>query len=153
MIQFGYHEYKEEERDFIHPPVKVDFSPSDKPEQTINHHLQGTDLSNLSKVEQVFLQNQVEIITIEDDDDKLESSRPPSNDSIQLREVIQRDLPEIDEGTLSIINTIQIQDQKVHTGQDIDTIALVNKLEKESEFEQRNYDKEREEKLEKKEEA
>ena len=101
MIQFGYHEYKEEEGDFIHPPVKVDFSPSDKPEQTISHHLQGTDLSNLSKVEQVFLQNQVEIITIEDDDDKLESSRPPSNDSIQLREVIQRDLPEIDEGTLS----------------------------------------------------
>ena len=56
-------------------------------------------MSNLSKVEQVFLQNQVEIITIEDDDDKLESSRPPNNDSIQLREVIQRDLPEIDEGT------------------------------------------------------
>ena len=55
MIQFGYHEYKEEEGDFIHPPVKVDFSPSDKPEQTISHHLQGTDLSNLSKVEQVFL--------------------------------------------------------------------------------------------------
>ena len=50
---------------------------------------------------------------------------------------------------MSIINALQIQDQKVHTGQDQDTIALVNKLEKESELEQRNYDKEREEKLEK----
>ena len=106
-------------------------------------------MSNLGKEEQVFLQNQVEIITIEDDDDKLESSRPPSNDSIQLREVIQRDLPEIDEGTLSIINTIQIQDQKDHTGQDEATVALVNKLKTESELEQKNHEEKKQEKFKK----
>ena len=128
MIQFGHHEYKEQEGDFIHPPVKVDFSPSNQPEQTISHNLQGTNLSNLSKVEHVLLQNQVEIITIEDDDDEPELINQNSNDSVNIREVIQRDLPYIDEGTLSIINTIQIQDQKVHTGQDEYTIALVNKL-------------------------
>ena len=149
MIQFGYHEYKEEEGDFIHPPVKVDFSPSNQPEQTISHNLQGTNLSNLSKVEHVLLQNQVEIITIEDDDDEPELINQNSNDSVNIREVIQRDLPYIDEGTLSIINTIQIQDQKVHTGQDEDTIALINKLEEESELEQRNYDEEKQEKLKK----
>ena len=149
MIQFGYHQYKKEEGDFIHPPVKVDFSPLDKPEQTINHNLQGTDLSNLSKVEQAFLQSQVEIITI-DDDDEPESFCQPTNDSVKIREVIHRDLPDIDEGTLSIINTIQTQDQKVHAGQDEDTIALVNKLEKKSELEQRNYEKEKQKKLKKK---
>ena len=51
-----YHEYKEEDDDFIHPPVAI--SPLDKPEQTISHHLQGTDLYNLSKVEQVFPNDQ-----------------------------------------------------------------------------------------------
>ena len=70
-----------------------------------------------------------------------------TNDSVAINKVIQGDLPYIDESTLSIINTLQIQDQKVHAGQDEDTIALVNKLEKESELEQRNYEKEREEKL------
>ena len=103
IFQFGYHEYKEEEGYFIHPPVKVDFSSSDHPEQTINHQLQGTDLSNLSKVEQVFLQNQVEIITIEDDDDE---SKSINNDSVTINEVIQGDLPYIDESTLSIFNTL-----------------------------------------------
>ena len=49
---------------------------------------------------------------------------------------------------MSVIHTLQIEDQKVHTGQDKDTIALVNKLERESELEQRKYDKEREEELE-----
>ena len=94
----------------------------------------------------MFLQNQIEITTIEHDGDE---SKSITNDSVTINEVIQGDLPYIDESTLSIINTLQIQDQKVHTGQDQDTIALVNKLEKESELEERNYDKEREEKLEK----
>ena len=92
----------------------------------------------------MFLQNQVEIITIENDDAKLNN-----NDSVTINEIIQGDLLYIDEGTLSIIHTLQMEDQKVHTGQDKGTIALVNKLEKGSELEQRNYDKEREEKLEK----
>ena len=117
--------------------------------QTINHKLQGTDLSNLSKVEQAFLQSQVEIITIYDDDEP-ESFWQPTNESVKIREVIHRDLPDIDEGTLSIINTIQAQDQKVHSGQDEDTLALVDKLEKESELEQRNYEKEKQKKLKKK---
>ena len=50
---------------------------------------------------------------------------------------------------MSVIHTLQIEDQKIHTGQDKDTIALVNILERESELEQRKYDKEREEELEK----
>merc|ERR1711867_402077 len=37
IIQFGYHEYIEEEENFLHNPVKVDFSASKYPEQTINH--------------------------------------------------------------------------------------------------------------------
>ena len=78
--------------------------------------MQGTDLSNLSKVEQVFLQKQVEIITIEDDDNEPELFNQTNNDSVNIREVIQRDLTYIDESTLSIINTLQIQDQKVHAG-------------------------------------
>ena len=97
-------------------------------------------------MEQVFLQNQVEIITIENNDDE---SKSINNDSVTINEVIQGDLPYIDEGTLSIIHTLQMEDQKVHIGQDKDTIALVNKLEKESELEQKKYDKEREEKLKK----
>ena len=48
-----------------------------------------------------------------------------------------------------IIHTLQLEDKKIHTGQDKDTIALVNMLERESELEQRKYDKEREEELEK----
>ena len=63
-----YHEYKEENGDFIHPPVKVDFTPLDEPGYTINLQLQGTDLTKLNDIEQVVLQNQVEIITIDDDD-------------------------------------------------------------------------------------
>ena len=46
-----YHEYKGDEEDFTHLPVKVEFSPLDRPEHTINLHLQEVDLSNLSEVE------------------------------------------------------------------------------------------------------
>ena len=67
-------------------------------------------------MEQVFLQKQVEIITIEDDDNEPELFNQTNNDSVNIREVIQRDLTYIDESTLSIINTLQIQDQKVHAG-------------------------------------
>ena len=73
----------------------------------------------------MFLQNQVEIITIESDD-----AESNNDDSVTINEVIQEDLPYINEGTLSIIHTLQMEDQKVHTGQDKDIIALVNKLEK-----------------------
>ena len=123
VIQFGYHEYTEEEKDFLHDPVKIDFSESNHPEPIINHQLQCTDLTDLNKVEQMFLQNQVEITTIENDDAR-------NNDSITIKEIIQGDLPYIDDSTLSVIHTLQIEDQKVHTGQDKDTIALVNKLER-----------------------
>ena len=64
-------------------------------------------------MEQVFLQKQVEIITIKDDNDE---SKSITNDSVTINEVIQGDLPYIDESTLSVINTLQIQDQKVHAG-------------------------------------
>ena len=67
-------------------------------------------------MEQVFLQNQVEIITIENDDAK-------NNDSVTINEIIQGYLPYIDESILSVIHTLQIEDQKVHTGQDKDTVA------------------------------
>ena len=46
-----YHEYKEDNGDFIHPPVKIDLSPLDEPEYTINHQLQGTDLTKLNEIE------------------------------------------------------------------------------------------------------
>ena len=118
----------------------IDLSDSNHTESIINHQLQSTDLTDLHKVEQIFLQNQVEITTIENDDAK-------DDDSVTINEIIQGDLPHIDRSTLSIIHTLQIEDQKIHTGQDEDTIALVNKLERERELEQRNYDKEREEEL------
>ena len=143
-----YHEYKKDDGDFIHPPVKVDFSPLDKPEYTINHHLQGTDLSKLNEIEQVFLQNQVEIITI--DDDEPDSFCQTTNDSAKIEEVIQQDLTDIDEGTWSIINAIQTNDKKVHAGQDEFTIALVAKLENESKVEQGNHEREKQKKLQKK---
>ena len=44
-----YHEYIEDAGDFVHPPIKVDFSPLDKPEYTINHQLQGTNSTKLTK--------------------------------------------------------------------------------------------------------
>ena len=47
------------------------------------------------------------------------------------------------QNTLSLIHTLQVKDHEIHTGQDEDTIILVNKLEKERELEQRNYDIER----------
>ena len=121
VIQFGYHEYTKEEENFLHDPVKIDFPDSNHPEPTIKHQLQSTDLTNLNKIEQMFLQNQIEITTIENDDAK-------DTDSVTINEIIQGDLPYIDESTLSIIHTLQIEDQKIHTGQDKDTIALVNML-------------------------
>ena len=88
------------------------------------HQLQNTDLTDLHKVEQVFLQNQADIITINDDE---------NNDSTIINEVIQGDLPYIDQNTLSLIHTLQVKDHEIHTGQDEDTIILVSKLEKERE--------------------
>ena len=134
ILQFGYHEYIAEDENFSHNPVKIDFSDSNCNEP-INHQLQNTDLTDLHKVEQVFLQNQVEITTINDDG---------NNDSVTINEVIQGDLPYVDQSTLSLIHTLQVEDHKIHTGQDEDTIVLVNKLERERELEQRNYDIERE---------
>ena len=139
IIQFGYHEYIEEEENFLHNPVKIDFSDSNCNE-SIDHQLQSTDLTDLHKVEQIFLQNQVEITTLEKDDDG-------NDDSATINEIIQGDLLYVDKSTLSIIHTLQIEDQKIHTGQDEDTIVLVNKLERERELEQRNYDNEREKEL------
>ena len=142
-----YHEYKGDEEDFTHPPVKVEFSSLDRPEHIINHHLQGADLSNLSEVEKMFLQNKIGIITI--DDNKLGTSSQSTSDSIRISEVVQKDLSYIDESSLSIINAIQTQDQRIHAGQDEDTLALVNRLDKERELEQKNYKKERQTKLKK----
>ena len=147
-----YHEYREDAGDFIHPPIKVDFSPLDKPEYTINHQLQGTYLTKLDKIEQVLLKNQVdklpEVIKIDDDE---QNSYPQitGNDSTRIEQVIHQDLTDIDEGTWSIINAIQTND-KIHAGQDEDTITLVAKLENESKVEQRNHEKEKQKKLQKK---
>ena len=71
------------------------------------------------------------------------SYAPTGNDSTRIEQVIHQDLTDIDEGTLSIINTIQTNDKKVHAGQDEDTITLVAKLENESKVEQRNHEKEK----------
>ena len=89
----------------------------------------------------MFLQNQVEIITI--DDDEPDSCFWATNDSAKIEQVIHQDLTDIDEGTWSIINAIQTNDKKVHAGQDEDTITLVTKLENESKVEQRNHEKEK----------
>ena len=136
----------------MHPPIKVDFSPLDKPEYTINHQLQGTDLTKLDEIEQVFLQNQLdalpEVIDI-DDDEETSYSQATGNDSANIDEVIHKDLADLDEATCSLINTIQTND-KIYAGQDKDTINLVNKLNNESKAEQRNHDKAKNKKLEKK---
>ena len=84
------------------------------------------------------MQNQVDITTINDDE---------NNDSVTINKVIQGDLPYIDQNTLNLIHTLQVKDHEIHTGQDEDTIILVNKLERERELEQRNYDIEREKEL------
>ena len=115
----------------------------DEPGYTINHQLQGTDLTKLNEIEQVLLQNQVEIITI--DDDEPDSCFRATNDSAKIEQVIHQDLTDIDEGTWSIINAIQTND-KVHAGQDEDTITLVAKLENENKVEQRNHEKEKQRK-------
>ena len=92
-------------------------------------------MTDLHKIEQVLLQNQTDIVTISDDED---------NDSTIINEVIQEDLSDIDQSTLSLIYTLQVKDHEIHTGQDKDTLILVSKLERERELEQRNYDLERE---------
>ena len=134
VLQFGYHECSAEDEKFSHKLVKVDFSDSNCNKSMI-HQLQNTDLTDLPKIEQVFLQNQTDIITINDDE---------NNDSTIINEVIQEDLPDIDQSTLSLIHTLQVKDLEVQTGQDEDTLILVSKLERERELEQRNYDLERE---------
>ena len=145
----NYHEYKEDNGDFIHPPVKIDFTPLDKPEYTINHQLQGTNLTKPGNIEQVFLQNQVdklpEVITIDNDE---QNSYPQitGNDSTRIEQVIHQDLTDIYEGTWSIINAIQTND-KIHAGQDEDTLILVAKLDNESKGEQRNHEKEKHKKV------
>ena len=96
ILQFGYHEYIAEDEDFSHKPVRVDFSDSNCSEPMI-HQLQNTDLTDLHKVEQAFLQNQADIITINDDE---------NDDSVTINEVIQGDLPYIDQNTLSLIHTL-----------------------------------------------
>ena len=65
-------------------------------------------------------------------------------DSSGINEIIYNDLLDVDPGTLSLINTLQVQDLEVQNGQDEATLILVNKLEKERELEQRNYDLEKE---------
>ena len=132
VLQFGYHECSAEDENFSHKLVKVDFSDSN---ESMIHQLQNTDLTDLHKIEQVFLQNQTDIITINDDE---------NNDSTIINKVIQEDLPDIDQNTLSLIHTLQVKDHEIHTGQDEDTLILVSKLERERELEQRNYDLERE---------
>ena len=90
-------------------------------------------MSNLSEVEKMFLQNKIETITI--DDNELGTSSQSTSDSIRISEVVQKDLSYIDESSLSIINAILAQYQRIHAGQDDDTLALVNRLEKERELE------------------
>ena len=113
-----HHEYKDDSEDFVHPPVKVDFSPLDEPEYTTNHQLQGTDLTKLDEIEQVFLQNQLdalpEVITI-DDDEETSYSQATGNDSANIEQVIHKDLGDLDEASWSLINTIQTND-KTHGG-------------------------------------
>ena len=92
-------------------------------------------MSNLSEVEQIFLQNKIESITI--DDNELETYSQSTSDSIRISEVIQKDLSYIDESSLSIINAIQTQDQRIHAGKGEGTLALFNRLGKERELEKK----------------
>ena len=140
-----YHEYKEDSGDFSHLPVNVDFSPSDKSEVAFNNLLQGTDLTNLDEIEQAFLQDkldhQPEIINIKDEEETLNPqalNNTSRNDSLRIDQVIHQDLTDVDKATLSLINTIQIND-KIQAGEDEDTINLVTKLDDESKAEEANY--------------
>merc|ERR1712089_91242 len=108
-----------EDENLSHKLLKLDFSDSN---ESMTHQLQYTDLADIHKIEQVFLQNQTDIITINDDE---------NNDSTIINEVIQGDLPYIDQNTISLIQTLQVKDHENHTGQDEDTIISVSKLEKE----------------------
>ena len=132
VLQFGYHEYDEDNENLSHKIVKVDFSDSN---ESMTHQPQDIDLIDLDEIEQVLLQNQTDMVTISDNE---------NNDSTIINEVIHEDLSDIDQSTLSLIHTLQVKDLEIQTGQDEDTLILVSKLERERELEQRNYDLERE---------
>ena len=132
VLQFGYHEYNEDNENLSHKIVKVDFSDSN---ESMTHQPQDIDLIDLDGIEQVLLQNQTDMVTISDNE---------NNDSTIINEVIHEDLSDIDQSTLSLIHTLQVKDLEIQTGQDEDTLILVSKLERERELEQRNYDLERE---------
>ena len=131
-LQFGYHEYNEDNQNLSHKILKVDFSDSN---ESMTHQPQDIDLIDLDGIEQVLLQNQTDKVTISDN---------KNNDSTIINEVIHEDLSDIDQSTLSLIHTLQVKDLEIQTGQDEDTLILVSKLERERELEQRNYDLERE---------
>ena len=75
ILQFGYHEYIAKDKELSHNLVKIDIYDSNCNEPIV-HQLQSTDLTDLHKVEQIFLQNQVEITTLEKDDEGIMTLPP-----------------------------------------------------------------------------
>ena len=131
-IQFGYHEYNEDNENPSHKIVKVNYSDSN---ESRTHQSENTDVLDLDEIEEMILKDQCDMPII-GNNEKIDSS--------VINEIIYNDLLDVDPGTLSLINTLQVQDLEVQNGQDEATLILVNKLEKERELEQRNYDLEKE---------
>ena len=131
-IQFGYHEYNEDNENPSQKIVKVNYSDS---HESRTYQSENTDVVGLDEIEEMILKDQFDMPII-GNDEKIDSSG--------INEIIYNDLLDVDPGTLSLINTLQVQDLEVQNGQDEATLILVNKLEKERELEQRNYDLEKE---------
>ena len=139
-------------QDFSHPPIKVNFSPSDNPEVEVDSRLQGIDTTNLNEIEQAFLQDKLddlpEIITIADEDETLDlhtSKNEFEDESIMLEKFICQDLQEFmgeDEATLNLINMIQFHD-RVQAGEDEATINLVTKLNTNAKAGEKHHEQER----------
>ena len=112
--------------------MKVNYSDSN---ESRTYQSENTDVLDLDEIEEMILKDQCDMPII-GNNEKIDSSG--------INEIIYNDLLDVDPGTLSLINTLQVQDLEVQNGQDEATLILVNKLEKERELEQRNYDLEKE---------
>merc|ERR1711867_47621 len=115
-IQFGYHEYNEGNENLSHKIVKVNYSDSN---ESMTHQPEDIDVIDLDEIEEMILKDQYDMPIIGNNE---------NIDSTVINKIIYNDLLDVDPSTLSLINTLQVQDLEVQTGQDEATLILVSKL-------------------------
>ena len=140
-----YNEFTERPKEeFGKSPVKVEIiHPDNSDQENIIHEVTSTDLDEIEKI----IENKVPsgIITIDDDEELQDQNH--DIEIVKLNQAIDEDLQATlgtDKATIELINMIRFND-RVHEGKDEATIHLVSKLEAETNAEETQYNKQRDE--------